>query len=510
MKGQLLSNKEVEIINRKFAIFDEKRNVMLRSGKPMYEVDSELSKEIDSLLLSTKPIENAKFNNDYDKANCLYKYLYIRNIKYSLKIYELGLTDKNGQKLLEDENGIVKFDEDVIKSIREIIKNLMPLYNRFSQLLSSNKEDKIINNKEINVQFRFLLQKMGELFFLIDDIDNSIKYYSEAFIKYESKAAAYSLLCIHVKIEQYEDVNKSEFFYNFLMNSPLDDLNNKNVHIQMKLMATSILYHYYYSNGDLENAFNKANDSLQLCKKYDITGPLLDYSIEKFNDVKLRLKQVSDVIIDDECLMNEGYFSKFSLDLMSKDIKVFIQTSIKLYNQFKDLNYTFDYSSVNIPILKGVETLLYKIFCFDYFDYLKSIKDINLQKVDYFYRVQIDEKWYWKETIERIEYGDAVHIACYVIRPKDLNAIYKPKEKFVKFCKEVCGMMNAENTIIDFISKLDNIRTIRNKTAHRFRVLKQDADECRNQLYVVTKFIDDIYTNFHAIFESESIKEKYL
>lgn len=517
MGNKYISEKEIINILNRYKELNYKREVMRKQGIPNFEVDIKLAKEINQLYEDTKKYEKLEIDSPYYKELFFSAYLSIRTIKYKLKFIQLGLIDnKNGMRFFE--NGNVKSCfKDNVEDIKKLIKDYLKLYNNYCEKPFTGS----IVNKSIDNHYKSIMQDLGDLYYFIGDTDNAIKLYNEAFDKYESKHALYMLIIIYTKVDIYEDVSMAEDYYNELEKLPFDDPTNKMAHQLNKFAATRLLYQYYYDNGDYENALIKAQNLYAKCKEYDYikNDVAFDHekdALEKINITKNRIDELSKSNISNDILST--YFEENSISLMSNDMKVYIQTSINLYDYFINSNSTFDYdySSVNIPILKGLEGLLFNIFGEKFFDFIRlkvensigwnNKEDSPWNNINDFYlKTKIINnilKVKLKTTVDQVEFGTAKYIACDVERDNSGVEFYTPTLFFQEFCKDVCMIENPDEFIIDFVTNLEKIRKIRNKTAHKNRIDRQDADECRELLYLVTKFIDTIYSKFHIVFEN--------
>ncbi len=500
MANRLLKDDEVKNIIKKYSALDKKRRELYALSHSQYKTDCQLTSEINGLISSTKIIDNSKFNSNREKKMCMMIYAHVREIKYKIRFHELGLYDEQGYAQLEDENGRKLPSLNQKNDIKKLIKDVYDVYKYNEKIvnLPYKIDDEIENG--IFIQFRRVTQDLADLYYFCDDIEQSILYYEEAVNRFNSIKSATQLVGIYTKIENYINIDLAEKYFKLAQSFPLDDENNVNIHLAMKMMAFSYLYHYYFNNGDYDNALLIAKENALRCDEWGFPNEYKKITKE-FVDACIKKKEANDnSIIEYKGL--EKYFSVECIDLMSIEMKTFIQTSISLYEVLNSSSITMDYSAVNIPILKGIESLLYKIFGVEYLSYLSTIKKIDFNELDRsFYNYnKIENKNELKQKIDNVEYGSAIHAACFIRRNRNNDLItYIPRDYFMSFCREKCLIDDEYNVVVEFVKNLDIIREIRNKAAHRFRVQREDADICRKHLFVEIRFIEFIYKQFNNV-----------
>ena len=196
-----------------------------------------------------------------------------------------------------------------------------------------------------------------------------------------------------------------------------------------------------------------------------------------------------------------NYFDKEILDLMSNDNKIYILTSLNVYEYMKTTEITMDYSATLMPILKAIENIMFEIVAINYHTFIAEKmkhEQIDKRKIKEF--LNNENKFMCK--INGLEYGKILSL----IGQKS-NSYYDdtyliiPNRYFTEFCNKN-NIINSKNVIIEIYNELDKLKFKRNLVAHKDRVNEDCVKECYDILLENIKFINYLYTNFKSIFEN--------
>lgn len=494
-KKRLLPEKEIYILTKRFNEFHYKRNMLMQMHLDFSLTDLELSKDINSLANALKIVEDAKFNTDTQKKYCLWMYSNIYELKNKLNFLDLGLCNEKGLSFYEV--GVAEQDENVIKEINAIIK-------RHKKILCINKQIGEINAfmepeciEDVNFQTERLLRELGQLYSTIANYDEAIKYFEEAYENHCSISSASRLISYYTALEGYIDIDKALKIQDKMLEFKYKDQQEKWLHIHQKFIAIKRIYDFYYNLGDYNNALYIIQNAKNKEEKNAGDVTLYDNLI---NDAQNKINELSNAILNYNELST--YFKSNILTIMPDDIKVFIQTSLAVYNTLNNINQSMDYSSAIIPLLKGIENLLYEIYINGYLNYLKTLNNIDFNEIHSSFYYTRFNKEYLKNQVEDFKIGNAIYSSCYIhnnFGSINSSPLYTPNKYFINFCKDICDIDNPNEFIIELTKTLEEIKTIRNKVAHRFRITKTDAEKCIDILLKHKCFINYLYSNFYKL-----------
>jgi len=162
-------------------------------------------------------------------------------------------------------------------------------------------------------------------------------------------------------------------------------------------------------------------------------------------------------------------------------------------------------------MFKAIEILLYHVFVDNYLKYLMRYESrINLDELDD-YLTYVDRrlnKKRIKRTLRDFSCGKVPGIVAdegdvriiNKINGKDNQCFYPPNEYFCEFC-EKCGIKDAYTFVIKFHENVKELCQLRNETAHRNRILPDDAKKSFDLLIKAKKFINNLYQDFAVCFK---------
>ena len=427
----------------------------------------------------------------------------IKSVKYKLSngiIFDVDaiLDEKNKQHLEEIlEYKIMSFNNYKKSLDNEIIKKSSEKIKAFNKSISQLEIDKNINgvcyrNRE---GFRILAQDLSSLYYITNDEDKFL-YYGKYAIDFGS------LNSIIVFIKYYcdkLDYDNAFIYYNKMQS--FNDLNNNTYkqNVILKIGCYPIYYNFLYNLGLYDESSNVAKDF----KKYYI-GLELDNQYETLKAINEHIKKCKEQI--DKAQKNQysenilkKYFDEEVLNLMNDDNKIYILTSLNIYEYMKSIETTMDYSATLMPILKAIENILFEIVGEEYHTFISEKKDVN--KIDIKGFLNRNDEFITK--IDRLEYGKILSL----LGRKDFynNGRILPNNYFIEFCNKN-NVENSKGVTIRIYTELDKLKEKRNLVAHKNRVYEDCVKECYDILLDNIKFINYLYTNFKFIFESKNNK----
>ena len=403
-------------------------------------------------------------------------------------------------------NGIV-FNTDAIleEKNREYLKKIIN-YKKISFESYLKCLEIIKNSDELSSQLkdysRFIegikitSQELSIIYYIINE--------EEEFLRYGKYAVEYgSLNAIYIFLKYYcdkLDYNNASVYYDLMNNysSKYNNIYSNSREIVLKKICYSIYYQFLYDLGMYEDSLNVA----KTFKKYVIDNELIENKLDSLKDVNKHIEKCKAQIdiatknqYEEDVLLE--YFDKEILKLMSEDNKIYILTSLNIYEYMKSSEITMDYSATLMPILKAIENMIFEIIAEKYHKFI--IEKDKHHLIDFkFISAFVDTKNNKLiEKMDRLELGKAKYLMGY--RHYDNNEII-----INKYFKEFCIKNNVENprnVIIKMYNELDKLVTKRNLVAHKNRIYEECVKECYDILLDNIKFINYLYTNFRFAFE---------
>ena len=190
---------------------------------------------------------------------------------------------------------------------------------------------------------------------------------------------------------------------------------------------------------------------------------------------------------------------------MSEDNKIYILTSLNIYDYMKTVQITMDYSATLMPILKAIENIMFEILAKNYHSFIsEKIKTKQIDNKDIKGFLNKDNEFITE--IDRLEYGKILSL---IGRKKidfyDGSTYIIENRYFTEFCSKN-NIINAKNVIVKLYNELDKLKDKRNLVAHKNRVYEECVKECYDILLDNIKFINYLYTTFKFIFEKNELK----
>lgn len=338
--------------------------------------------------------------------------------------------------------------------------------------------------------------------------------------------AAAQLLYLYTQ-EDYLDIYRAKTLYYQLLQM-CDNIDSRKSTIYF---AFKHIFDFYYSNGYYVDAKEISYITLKSVAAKWTLDALLTIGIpvegsteeeklklksrqeEQCNYAKLietalencdkKLKELSDSSQRNKCILIDAGFDEKVIDKMTDQEKVFISTSFKTYefvNKENKNSFNLDYSATTISIYKAVELMLEKLFN-KYLEYLKNNeKTLDLSKIDKYLKCKsggIKFKFGTEFTCGKVLDFIGKKFKKYKT-PTYYEQYYEPHIYFCNFC-ESCGINKAEPYVKNMINDMQQIIKLRNETAHRASVSKEEAKQTFDILVDVTKFINKIYTDFNKV-----------
>lgn len=395
----------------------------------------------------------------------------------------------NVDKILEEKNSeflnrIIEYKEKSLENYKKCL----------AFIESSNTKD---NYDRITEGIRILSQEISIMYYIIDDEEKFLLFGNEA-VKYNSLNSIYIFLKYYCNKHDYEN---AAIYYNLMHHYKSGRLNNPYQDTMLKKRSYPIYFKFLYNSGMYEDALNVAKEF----KKYVVTNELIENKLELTKPLNEQMEKCQSFInkskethYKEDILLN--YFDKDILNLMSDDNKVYILTSLNIYEHMKSTQITMDYSATLMPILKVIENIVFEIMAIKYHEYIKKRNEknqINPRDIKAFIN-QKDNTFI--ENMEQLELGSALYLIGYKYHVTDELII---RRCFIDFCNEN-NMKNSKDVIIKLYKELDELRTKRNLVAHKNRVFEECVTECYDILLNNIKFINYLYTNFRFVFENKT------
>lgn len=301
-----------------------------------------------------------------------------------------------------------------------------------------------------------------------------------------------------------QDYNNASKYYKLMHDFDPKNYGVNFQNIVIKLYSYSNYYNFLYNLGLYE-------ESIQIAKEAKIYYIHLDLDMNQYETLKFinsHIKKCEEQINDskniktsEEQLLN--YFDKEILEIMSEDSKIYILTSLNIYDYMKTVQITMDYSATLMPILKAIENIMFEILAKNYHSFISEkikTKQIDIKDIKGF----LNKDNEFITEIDRLEYGKILSL---IGRKKidfyDGSTYISENRYFMEFCNKN-NIVNAKNVIIKLYNELDKLKDKRNLVAHKNRVYEECVKECYDILLDNIKFINYLYTTFKFIFENKN------
>ena len=465
--------------------FKEYENKKIVSGP------ASVKEELNDLLYLKKDLERKIYNYDIKSRTTI------------LFIFGTIIIDQN-QLFLNDKGYIVdnlwvekEYEEADIETIKDKLLTAADYFNSVIRINDNSVELESFILGSYN-KIRRCYQDLSYIYYLNEDNELFIRYATLA-TEYNSIGAASTLVKYYCDEDNY---NLAKKYFEKCISIPISNVEMKQNIVSYetsKVMAYSHMYHYLFNKGYYEKA---KKIILELKNKYpelyinnlsdvsenEILGQIDAWVEECDKYIALEKEKVS--VEKEEQL--KKYFSEDIIKNMSNEVKIYILTSLEINNYLDTVESIMDYSAALMPIMKAVETILYNIIVENYLRFIRTKDNINLNLISksFIYEDKI------KDNIDRIVYEDVLYsIARYNYNEKK----YIPNRYFLDYCNSK-NMNNPEETITFFAEKLYEIKQKRNKIAHKERIFKEDAIECKELLLDKIRFIEFLYNNFSFCF----------
>lgn len=478
------------------------------------------NKKYEKGLKLINDIEKVKEPNERDE---LIFYSYIAELFYYMarmesQKYKISNGTNYNVDAIQDENNkefvdrilkykMISYDNYKKALDNNIIKKSTEKMKEFNKLQEKQFKDSYIDEQVFGICYRnregrrILCQDISYFYYMLNDEDN--------FILFGKKAVEYgSLNAISVFLKYYcdkLDYNNACIYYELMHNFEPKNFGTNGQNIVIKLYSYSNYYNFLYDLGLYEDSLKVAKEA----KKYYIH---LDLDINQYETLKIinghikkceeQISKTKDIKYSEDTLLK--YFDKEILDLISDDNKIFILTSLNIYEYMKTTKITMDYSATLMPILKAIENIMYEILAINYHPFIVEIlkqKQIDKRDIKGF----LDKDGEFITEIDRLEYGKILSlIGRKSISYYDNTSFVIPNRYFLEFCKKN-NITNSKSVIIKIYNDLDKLKDKRNLVAHKNRVYENCVAECYDILLDKIKFINYLYTNFKFIFENKKM-----
>lgn len=455
--------------------------------------------------LNIKPKENEKIKYYYSLG-----YLYDYKSKKDARQYNFsdGITFDINEMTNESKRNYL---EEIIKNKKLSIE----YYNKANEILKEEKYDlefKIKVKEDIDDGIRVMTQDLCFIYYAINDEENFLKYGKDA-IQYNSLNAIYVFIKYYCDKLDYNNAYK---YYNLMKDFDVNRLKNsrqdekiKQIYstIELKVASYLIYLNFLYDSEIYEDSLKIAQE----LKKFVANNNYIDNKIniikpinEKITECEKMISKSKKALYNEEILTK--YFSKEILQIMSDDNKIYISTSLNIYEYMKSCKTTMDYSATLMPILKAIENIIFEIMGKAYHNYInqkrKNGYKLNYGQIKPFFDIRNNS---FIEEIKQLEFGAALKLIGYIYHDPDPNV---NEDTFIKrsYFKEFCisnGVKDCDNVITKLYTELDILRQRRNLVAHKNRVYEECVKECYDILLNNIQFINFLYTNFEFVFKSK-------
>ena len=473
-----MNNNLISYMNymKKFQEFD-----FIRSKNEKIEKCSKLLEESKKI---NEPEESEKFNYHYSLAE-LYFYESVKETR------DYGFSDGT---LFDVDKILDKKNEE---NINRIMKYKEISFQYYKKCLEDIEKFKIAGNHDrIKEGIRILSQELSIFYYILDDEE---KFFSYGKCAVENN----SLNSIYIFLKYYcdkFDYDNATIYFNLLHQYVSGIYNDPVQDTMLKDRGYKLYLKFLYDSGIYEQALQVAKEN----KKYIINNELLTNKL-KFTRPINELIEQCQLLIDKSKQSNYKedlllkYFDKETLNLMSEDNKIYILTSLNIYEYMKSTEMTMDYSATLMPILKVIENIMFEIIAKKYHSFIAEKRKntfIHPKEIKAFMNLKEET---FIEKIEQLELGSALHLIGYRYPGTDEVIV---RRNFIDFCQSN-NLKNARNIATTLYQELDELRNKRNLVAHKNRVFEECVTECYDILLNNIKFINFLYANFRFVFEEQ-------
>lgn len=468
---------------------------------------------IERLYNGYKIYENGEFEDvelelDYlcDYITFCLDYIYSLGHDYGLKS-DTGITFYNLKFKDTYSNSFINKYEEMLLDTLKLIERADNLSNTFANF----SKYKYLREKK-----KICYYELALVYTFYKEVDKGIEYYKLAY-KYGSDYAAANLVYIFTR-DDYLDCDLAvEYYNNFKQKHKHNLLNDKRLYV-----------YYNQSTMNLIEAYKKSqqyNKILTLIKEFskvgniqipnrENNGPFTRFYTESYLEAEEKIKELEEKKTKEEYI--NKFFKQDIIKKMSNDVKIYIETSLRVYDYVDKLNndgITLDYSATLMPIMKGVEQLL-KIVVKNYLKYLNECFDKGKLTTNAFryidkYLLTDDFTQLKTELADFLEIGTAYYVLFDRKRPIFDTQIqtpvsselisHTPRDTFVDFCK-CLEIENVKEKVIKLGEILFKVKNYRNNIAHDTRILKENADNCfKLMIHDYINLINELYTIFGDI-----------
>ncbi len=458
-----------------------------------------LRKDLINRVEDTNIIDTIKKKPDKTKNTIIFYYLSeLYHDEFKQLLYDNGFINDGAWDLNKIQSLSDKKDLEKIYRIIE--------YNRKAISFIDEMNIKGFQYKErvgLENSIQIIIADHSKVYYALNDFKN--------FEKYAIKASEYgSIASMNYLVYYYcdkDDFNNANLYFEKCMNTNIwyDDSITSNLKVRefYKIQVCKFLYDYYYSNGMISDALaiaTRVDEYLKHTKFFKDDQLFINDINNQIKDCKnLLSKEKNEIKFD----ILKDYFDKDVIEYMDSNIKTYVVTSISIYDYINKNNELLDYSAALMPIMKGVEYILYNIIVNKYVESLKKRSNLNYNLIiDRFkYTDRHTNKLSINNKIDRIEYGDAL----YSIATKEYTTgEWIINKYFYDFYYNNSHKGNSIEIITDLANRLDSLKNKRNHVAHKNRVFKDDADKYIKELISDhLNFISFIYKEFDFCFKKK-------
>lgn len=467
------------------------------------ESEDEKYEKAINLIQSIPNIEDIK---DVDKlsyyGNVSSLYYYISNIKckrYGLsdgKKYNADniLEDKNRKylnEILDDETNAFNYCKNGVNM--DLINDILTKMNEEEKIDIEEMARKLLDQYEKNKErFRMITQELSILYYLIRDEDK--------FISYGDYAVEYnSLNAINLFLKHYcdkMDFDNANYYYDLMHTYPLDFYGSIQNNIALKIEGHKIYWEFFYNNGNYEESLKIGEDCKEFALRYKLDNEVLLYIEKHIKECELKIQESNNNKCAEDILLK--YFDKEVLDLMSDDNKIYIITSLNIYDYMKSKKeITLDYSATLMPILKAIENIMFEIVGVSYHSFILEKREINKNMIKAFINNKTNTII---EKMRNLELGDALSLMGFF---NYYNDKITPNNYFVEFCNKN-NITNSKDVVAKIYKDLDYIRLKRNMVAHKNRIHEDCVEDCYRILLEKIKLINYLYKTFEFVFKENT------
>ncbi len=431
----------------------------------------------------------------------------------SISLCEIGLVYHDEFTFLMMNEGYIKNDVWKWKEIQNIndseklkkIYDILAINSKAIQYFDAIKLDDIKDRTayhRVENALQIVYTDQAKIYYSLDEFDK--------FEKYANKAVSYnSVTIMEILVKYYcdkDDLDNANIYFEKCISAEIwkGDPVKQNIYFREfnRLLSCTHIYNYLYSNG-------MYNDALIIAFK---TEDVINNSMFFKNDkkyIEITKKRISDCKSYVNSVKNKSdnliskYFDESVVKMMNDDIKTYIDTSLKIYDFINNSKESLDYSASLMPIMKGVEAILYEIFVSNYVEYLKKKDNINYNFIveRFKYVNKYNNTISISNKIDRIEYGDALYSIA-KRTPESNSDNWIINRYFLDFYNYYRKNDNNVEILNEIADRLYSLKNKRNNVAHKNRVFKTDADECIKELISDhLNFISFLYNTFDFCFK---------